>query len=45
MATAGKGTSINKIIKIADEQMYLEKEERKLHREMQPNSNQISLFH
>ena len=43
--TACKGTSINKIMKIADEQMYLEKEERKLHRDMQPNSNQISLFH
>jgi len=43
-ATATKGTSFTKVMKIADDQMYLEKTEKKNHQDMQVNSDQISLF-
>ena len=43
-ATATKGTSFTKVMKIADDQMYLEKIEKKNHQDTQVSSDQISLF-
>jgi diguanylate cyclase (GGDEF)-like protein len=43
-ATAIRSTSFTKLMKIADDQMYQEKAEKKLRQDMKISSNQISLI-
>ena len=43
-STATRGTSFTKLMKMADDQMYEEKAQKKLNRDLQDSSNQISLL-